>query len=416
MIPLLQRSLIRLTGLAFSLVLCLAAASPSLSAATPDNTLATLPFADVAERARGTQVRWYMYGGWAHVNDWVDTYVAGEMKKRYNIDLVRVPMDAGVFVNKLLNEKAAGKAVGNIDLLWINGENFKNAREAGLLFGPFADRLPNVKKFVDPASVSHDFGYPVDGYEAPYGRAQFVFEYDTAQVGTPPADLAALKAWIMENPGRFTYPQPPDFTGSAFIRQVLYAVTGGHGQYMAGWDPDLFAEKSPLLWKWLNDIEPYLWQKGRTYPKDSAFLDTLFSRGEVAFGMSYHPSHAQNKIIEGSYPDTARTFVLRDGSIFNTHFTAIPFNAPNKAGAVVLADFLISADAQLSKYRPDNWGDFPALDLERLPETERERFRAVDLGPATLGSDILGPLAVPEIPSAYLEALEQGWKANVLDR
>ena len=386
-----------------------------LAAQQTDTALLDTPFAHIEEKARGSQVRWYMFGGWAHVNTWVDAYVAGEMKTRYNIDLVRVPMDAGVFVNKLLNEKAAGKKTGNIDLLWINGENFKNSKEAGLLFGPFAQQLPNVQQVVDPDSVAFDFGYPVDGYEAPFGRAQFVFEYDTAQFGKPPKTVAALKEWIRANPGRFTYPQPPDFTGSAFIRQIFYAVTGGHEQYLSGWDPDLFARNAPLLWDWFNAIEPFLWQKGRTYPKDSAFLDTLFSRGEVAFGMSYHPAHAQNKILEGSYPKTVRTFVMEDGSIYNTHFTAIPFNSPNKAGAMVLANFLISVDAQLSKYRPDNWGDFSALDPNRLSPTDQKRFHAVDLGPATLGSDQLNPVAVPEIPSAYLEALEQGWKDHVLD-
>ncbi len=402
--------------IAFLAVLCaVLVLSGPLPAQPTDASLLAAPFAQIEEQARGSQVRWYMFGGWAHVNTWVDTYVAGEMKKRYDIELVRVPMDAGVFVNKLLNEKAAGKKVGTIDLLWINGENFKNAKEAGLLFGPFAHKLPTVSRVVDPDSVAFDFGYAVDGYESPYGRAQFVLEYDTATVGTPPKTVAALKEWIQANPGRFTYPQPPDFTGSAFVRQIFYAVTGGHEQYLAGWDADLFSRNAPKLWDWFRTIEPYLWQKGRTYPKDSAFLDTLFSRGEVAFGMSYHPAHAQNKIIEGSYPETIRTFVMEDGAIYNTHFTAIPFNSPNKSGAMVLADFLISVDAQLSKYSPDNWGDFPALDLNRLNPQDRKRFQAVDLGPATLGSEQLDPVAVPEIPSAYLEALEQGWKKHVLD-
>lgn len=386
-----------------------------LSAQPTDTALLSVPFGQIEQQARGSQVRWAMFGGWAHVNTWVDTYVAGEMKRRYAVELVRVPMDAGVFVNKLLTEKAAGKEKGSIDLLWINGENFKNAKQAGLLFGPFAQRLPNVQQFVDPDSVAFDFGYPVDGYEAPYGRAQFVFEYDSNRIGTPPTTVAGLKQWIQANPGRFTYPQPPDFTGSAFIRQVFYVLTGGHEQYLAGWDPDRFARNAPPLWNWLNDIEPFLWQKGRTYPKDSAVLDTLFSRGEVAFGMSYHPPHAQNKILEGSYPESVRTFVMEDGSIANTHFTAIPFNSPNKAGAMLLANFLISVEAQLSKYRPENWGDFPVLDPDRLTPDDRKRFLAVDLGPATLGANQLDPVAVPEIPSAYLQALEQGWKAHVLD-
>jgi putative spermidine/putrescine transport system substrate-binding protein len=381
-----------------------------------EHTLLKIPFTDIQHQARGSQVRFYMYGGWAHVNAWVDTYVAQEMKTRYDIDLKRVPMDAGVFINKLLNEKAAGKKKGTIDLLWINGENFKNARKADLLFGPFAGHLPHVKKYVDPESVTHDFGFPVDGYEAPYGRAQFVFEYDTARVDTVPRTIEDLKKWIKNNPGQFTYPQPPDFTGSAFIRHVLYAVTGGHEQYMAGWDAELYEKNTPMLWDWLNEITPFLWQKGQTYPKDSAFLDTLFARGEVALGMSYHPPHAQNMIMQGSYPDTVKTFFLDDGTIYNTHFTAIPFNAPNKAGAMVLADFLISVDAQLSKYHPDIWGDFPALDLDRLTSADRDRFEAVDLGPATLAPDRLAAVAVPEIPAAYLEALEQDWKTHVLDK
>ncbi len=388
---------------------------PALQAQADDADLLHTSFDHLKKKAHNTTVRWYMFGGWAHVNTWVDTYVAGEMEKRFKIRLVRVPMDAGVFVNKLLNEKAAGKQKGNIDLLWINGENFKNAKEAGLLFGPFAGNLPHVIKNVDPETMAFDFGYPVEGYEVPYGRAQFVFEYDEAHIPSPPDSFESLKNWILANPGRFTYPQPPDFTGSAFIRQVFYAVTGGHDQYMKGYDEALFNQKAPMLWKWLNDIEPHLWQKGQTYPKDSAGLDTLFSRGEVAFGMSYHPPHAQNKIIEGTYPKTVRTFVMKDGSIFNTHFTAIPFNAPNKAGAMILADFLISVDAQLSKYHPQTWGDFPALDIQRLTPGERQAFENTDLGEATLGSATLNPVAVPEIPAPYLEALEKGWKTHVLD-
>ncbi|MCF8107164.1 MAG: ABC transporter substrate-binding protein [Desulfohalobiaceae bacterium] len=400
-------------GIAF-LVLCFLVLFISVPAKAGQKSLLEKSFGKTEKEAKGTEVRWYMFGGWAHVNSWVDTYVAREMKKRHNIKLTRVPMDAGVFVNKLLNEKAAGREKGTIDLLWINGENFKNARQAGLLFGPFAGKLPNRRKYVDPGSVAFDFGYPVDGFEAPWGRAYFVFEYDTAVIGSPPETVAGLKAWIKAHPGRFTYPQPPDFTGSAFIRQIFYAVSGGHEQYMQGFDPDLFARQSPKLWAFLNEIEPWLWQKGRTYPKDSAHLDSLFSRGEVDFGMSYHPPHAQNKILEGVYPETVRTFVLEEGALSNTHYTAIPANAPNKAGAMVLADFLLSVEAQLSKYRPDKWGDFPVLDPARLSPEDWERFREVDLGPATLPPERLARAAVPEIPAEYLEALEQGWEEHVL--
>jgi putative spermidine/putrescine transport system substrate-binding protein len=235
-------------------------------------------------------------------------------------------------------------------------------------------------------------------------------------VADPPDTFAALLEWIKRHPGRFTYPQPPDFTGSAFIRQVFYAVTGGYQQYLEGFDETLFSEKAPALWSYLNEMKPFLWQEGRSYPQDVAALDTLFERGEVDFNMSYHQTHAQNKILNGMYRDTIRTFVMKDGSIFNTHFTAIPFNAPNKAGAMAAANFLLSFEAQYSKNKPENWGDFTVLDMKRLPPEQRRRFLELDLGEATVSLTDLEKYAVPEIPSRYLELLETGWEENVLRR
>ena len=370
-------------------------------------------FAEMVRQARGTEVKWFMWGGSTTINSWVDGYVAETMKERYGITVRRVPADAAVFVNKLLAEKQAGAGKGTMDLLWINGENFKNARENDLLYGPVTADLPNFA-LVDPASVEFDFGYPVKGYEAPYGRAQFVLEYDSAKVPNPPKNFTELKDWVKRNPGKFTYPKPPDFTGSAFIRQAFYAVTGGHQQYMAGFDKELYGRNSGPLWAYLNELKPYLWQQGRTYPKDIAALDSLFERGEVLINMSYHQASAQSKILQGRYKDTVRTFVMEDGSIYNTHFTAIPFNAPNRAGAMVLANFLLSPEAQLSKNDPANWGDFTALDLARLSGEERQRFEALDLGAATLPLAVLGRHAVPEIPSDYLEHLENDWEKLVL--
>lgn len=371
------------------------------------------PWNEVVEAAKGTTVRWYMFGGFTHVNKWVDTWVAAEMQARYDVTVERVPMDAGVFVNKLLTEQQAGSMRGSIDLLWINGENFKSLRQANALFGPYAERLPNFIAHVDQKLASTDFGFPVDGYETPFGQAQFVFEFDTARAD-PPESIADLTTWVRQHPGKFSYPQPPDFTGSAFLRQAFYALTGGYEQYMQGFDQELFDSNAPKLWAFLNDLKPYLWEAGRAYPKDSAALDTLFQRGEVDLGMSYHPLHAQSKILEGTYPRSVRTFVMDEGSLFNLHFTAIPFNAANTPGAMLLADFLLSPEAQLAKLQPQNWGDFPAIDLETLPSEMRVAFADVDLGPATLSAKVLATTAVPEIPTQYLEALETGWEEHVL--
>ena len=373
-------------------------------------------FDEVLKKAENTSVRFVMWGGSSSINKWVDTYVAGEVKKRYNITLVRVPADASVFVNKLLSEKKSGSVKGSMDLLWINGENFKNAKEKGLLWGPVADKLPNCVEFVDSATVQSDFGFPVNGFEVPYGRAQFVFEYDSAKVTDVPDSYVKLQEWVKKNPGKFTYPQPPDFTGSAFIRQVFYASTGGHKQYAGAFNKTVF-DKNKTAWiKYLSDISPYLWNKGKNYPKDIAALDTLFERGEVFINMSYHQADAQNRVLAGRYPVTVKTFVMKEGSIYNTHFTAIPFNSGNKEGAMVVANFLLSPEAQLSKNDPANWGDFTVLDLKKLSEENRKKFAALDLGRPTLPLDVLEKYAVPEVTSEYVEALEKEWENNFSNR
>ncbi|MDA3948359.1 MAG: ABC transporter substrate-binding protein [Spirochaeta sp.] len=368
---------------------------------------------DILAAARGSEVRMYMWGGSETVNGWIDGYVTTELAEEYGLELVRVPMDAAVFVNKLLTEKQARTERGTIDILWINGENFRNAREADLLTGPITDLLPNFTAYVDADSAAYDAGFPTDGYEAPWGRAQFNFDVDTARVPDPPRSFAELAEWVRENPGRFTYPQPPDFTGSAFVRQAFYALTGGYEQYQDRFDAELFERNAPVLWEYLNDIAPYLWQAGESYPRDLATLDSLFERGAVDFTMSFTQTSAATRIANGRYPESVRSLVFRDGSLYNTHFLAVPFNAPNVAGALVVINFLLSPEAQFAKNRLKNWGDFTVLALDRLSPEQQQQFTDLDLGAATVPLEELDATGVPEIPSEYWEALEDGWNAEV---
>jgi putative spermidine/putrescine transport system substrate-binding protein len=376
--------------------------------------LLKLDYEKIKMIAEGQSVNFYMWGGSDTINSWIDNFAADSIKESYGISLKRVPMDASVFVNKLLAEKQAGRKEGVIDLLWINAENFKNAKEAELLYGPFLDKLPNYKNFVDPVLAESDAGYPIEGFEAPYGRAQFNFEYDTAIISNPPDSYKKLTEWVKKNPNRFTYPQPPDFTGSAFLRQTFIALTGGAEQYKKGFDQTLFDKNAPVLWKYLNSIKPYLWQEGESYPKDLAALDTLFERGEVDLNMSFTQARASTRIAEGRYRKTVRTFLMNKASLYNTHFVAIPFNAPSKEAAMVLANFLMSPEAQYSKNVPDNWGDFTVLTVDKLDDKDKSLFNSLDLGDAALPFEEWDNNGIPEIPSAYIEAIEKGWEEHVL--
>jgi putative spermidine/putrescine transport system substrate-binding protein len=369
---------------------------------------------EILNEADGKTVNFYMFGGDRRINNWVDTFVADNLKEEYNIHVHRVPMGPDDYLNKLLGEKQIGRETGSIDLLWINGENFKIAKENELLFGPFAEKLPNFNKYIDKdsKSVTHDFGYPTEGYEAPYGKAQFTFIYDSAKTAEAPADFEALTAWIKNNPGKFTYAALPDFTSSAFVRHVIYNTCGDYEQFYNMDEAEFKSTIQPAV-EYLKEIEPYLWREGESYPATQAQLDNLYADGEVWMTMGYHPTKAAGEIEKGNFPESSRSFVIEEGTISNTHFLAIPFNAPQKEAALVAANFLLSFEAQYDKMIPANWGDFTVLDTEKLSEKQKNKFKNIDLGKATLPLEELEAHRVPEIPAKWVPIIEEIWSKEV---
>ena len=379
----------------------------------------SMSWSDVVDEAAGDRVYWYMWGGSDSINQFVQGYVADRLKSEYEIDLEMVPVtDASVYVSKVIGEKQARRDTGgSVDLVWINGENFRSMREAGLLFGPYSDLLPNMR-YVDATepTVANDFGYPVQGFESPYGSAQMVMIYDSQRVADPPTSVRDLVDWIQAHPGRFTYPAPPDFTGSAFVRHVFYSVAGGFQDLLGPFDNDLYTDVAERTWALLNELEPFLWRQGATYPETATRQQQLFANLEVDFDMSYNPGSAANLVSQGRYPESTRTFVFDEGTIGNTHYVAIPYNATNKAAAMVLANLLLDPAVQLEKALPEVWGDLPVVQMSLIPALWRDRFETVPRPESVLSSDELQSHRAPELQSPWLIAIEDGWIQNVLQK
>ena len=384
---------------------------------SPPSVAATMTWPEIEARAKGQTVDWFMWGGFPSTNAYVNGYLAPRVKELYGITLRQVPVkDIAEIVGKLLADKQAGKAAGGeVDLMWINGENFRTAKRHGLLYGPFAELLP-YQRLVDWSrpSTRNDFGEPVEGLESPWGSAQVVMIYDSKRTPAPPGTVGALLDWARRNPGRFTYPAPPDFTGSVFVRHVFYHAAGDVAVWQGPLDEKRFTTAADATYRLLKDLAPFLWREGRTYPENPVRLAQLLADGEVDFAISYHPAEASKMIRDGLYPETVRTFVFEEGTIANTHFVAIPFNAADKEGAMVVANFLISPEAQLRKADPAVWGDFPAIDIGRLEPSWQAKFAALPRGAATLPNDVLQRHQLPEPPSEILIRLEKGWDEHVL--
>lgn len=369
----------------------------------------------IENQAKGTEVRIFMWGGDENINRYMDDWVAPRLKEQYNISLVRTPMNAPDFLQKLMAEKKVGLQAGTMDIIWVNGENFKNAKDNGLLSVPFVQTLPNYQAYVDSQSdnVLYDFGTPVGGLEAPWGKVQFVYLYDSAKAPVPPRNFKELGQWIKENPGKFTYPDPADFTGNAFLRHLLYNNIGVKPLLAKGFDKSYVENNTQQMWDYLKDLKPYLWRKGETYPQSLSLLDQLFSQGEVWINMGYNEARAEALIKEGTFPKTTKSFVMEAGSIGNTHFLAIPYNSPNLSGAMVAINFLLSPDAQLAKLEPANWGDNTVLDRAKLPTKYKEKLDKLNRGASVLPAAELQKAMQPEVSPEYVAWIKEKWVSEV---
>ena len=365
----------------------------------------------VLDAAEGQTVYWHAWGGDPKINAFID-WVGEQAMARHGVTLEQVKLaDTSEAVARVLGEQQAGRTTGGaVDLIWINGENFLAMKRQGLLSGPFAEALPNwplVDVAGKPAVVT-DFTEPTEGRESPWAMAQLVFEYDSARLPEPPRDAAALLDWIKANPGRFTYPQPPDYLGATFLKQVLHATMADPALLQQPVDPETYAEVTAPLWAWLDAATPHLWREGRAYPQNEPALGQLLADGETLISFALNPGRASAVIAAGELPETVRTFVFEGGTIGNASFVAIPFNAAHEAGAKVVANLLLDPEVQARAQDPAVLGFQTVLDVAALPEADRARFDALELGAATLPPAELGE-ALLEPHASWMEAVTEDW-------
>ena len=367
----------------------------------------------IVAKAKEQTVYWNAWGGDERINAYI-AWAGERLWSDYGITLRHVKLsDTGEAVSRVLAEKTAGRLVdGSVDLIWINGENFAAMKQNNLLFGPFTDSLPNFKlvDFAGKPTTLVDFTVPVEGLEAPWGMAKINFVYDSARVQTPPQTIPRFLNWAKANPGRFTYPAPPNFIGSTFLKQVLIELTPDPAALQKPVPDDAAFEKATVpLWRYLEALHPHLWRGGKVFPASGTAQMQMLDDGEVDIAISFYPSDAASLAKNGRLPDSARIFVLEGGTIGNTHFVAIPYNARAKEGAMVLANFLMSPEAQARKQDTAVWGDQTVLDVAGLAADDKKRFDDLPEHPALLPPEALGPTLLEPHPS-WMTRIESEWQ------
>jgi putative thiamine transport system substrate-binding protein len=378
--------------------------------------LAVLPFTAAARaegewdaivaEARGQTVYFNAWAGSPQVNAFI-AWAGEELKARHGITLEHVKLtDTAEAVRRVRDEVKAGTE-GSADLIWINGENFRIMKGEQLLFGPFAEDLPNFA-LVDTdgkPTTRIDFAEATEGLESPWGMAQLTFFADGAKLATPPLSMMELLDLARNEPGRISYPAPPDFHGTTFVKQVLIETMANRAMLPMSIDKAEFTAAAEPMFAFLDMLHTYLWRKGEQFPPSQAQVKQMVADGELLVGLTFNPNEPANLVATGEMPPTSIAWQHRDGTIGNTHFVAIPVNARAKAAAQVTANFLLSPEAQARKADLKLWGDPTVLDMDKLSGEDRKLFA---------GGDVPGMVrdparTIPEPHGSWVPLIEAAW-------
>ncbi len=367
--------------------------------------LAHADWAQTEREAKGQTVYFNAWGGSETVNAYI-AWAAKEVKARHGVEVKHVKItDASEVVKRVQAEVKAGRQTGGtVDLMWVNGENFRSLKNSGLLYGPWAESLPSWGAVDLSKPVRSDFSVPTQGFESPWGTAQLTFMADRAKTPTPPRSVTEWLSFAQANPGRVSYPKPPEFHGTTFIKQLLIALTPDRAALQQPVSAANFASVTQPLWAYLDQLHPVQWRQGRAFPTSAAEMHRMLGDGELKLSLTFNPNEAANLIASKQLPSTVYSFGFASGTIGNVHFVAIPVNANARAGALVFANFLLSPEAQARKADLTIWGDGTVLDVAKLSPALQAVMQKT--APGALAERVP---TLPEPHASWVEALETEW-------
>ncbi len=359
------------------------------------------------ELAKGQTVYFNAWAGSETINAYI-AWAGGELSQRFGITLAHVKIaDAAEVVRRVRDEVRAGKQHGSVDMVWINGENFRAMKADHLLFGPFAESLPNFK-FVDveakPTTLV-DFAEPVEGFESPWGMAQLTFFGDGAKIAAAPGSMVELLDFAKANPGRVSYPAPPDFHGTTFLKQVLVETIADQAILSRPVTSGDFQQAASPAWGFVDLLHPHLWRSGKQFPQSQAQVTQMLADGELLMALTFNPNEPANLVASGELPVSTIAWQHRGGTIGNTHFLAIPINAQAKGAAQVVANFMLSPPAQARKADLKVWGDPTVLGMAKLAAGDAALF-----GRGVIAGGVKFPApAIPEPYGSWVPLIEAAW-------
>ncbi|STW07679.1 ABC transporter [Klebsiella grimontii] len=143
------------------------------------------------------------------------------------------------------------------------------------------------------------------------------------------------RCWLSPaaHPGSVTYPRPPDFTGTAFLEQLLLTLTPQPDALRQPPEEATFAAVTAPLWRYLDQLHPLLWRQGRDFPASPARMDAMLKSGTLRLSITFNPLHAQQKAGQRRAAERQLRLRLQRGDARQRPFCGDPGQCPVDGGS-----------------------------------------------------------------------------------
>ncbi len=277
-----------------------------------DEATSTNNWNQIEQQAEGQTVYFHAWGGSQEINRYLQ-WAGKKLQSEYGVTLKHVKVtDIAETTTRLLAEKAAGKNTeGSVDIVWINGENFRSMKESALLFGPFTQTLPNWQYVDKSLPIDVDFSEPTEGLEAPWGVGQLVFIHDQETLHNPPQSFSEMLSYAQAFPNRLSYPRPPEFHGTSFIKSLLIELTNNNPALAQPVSEDNFQDVTAPLWAYLDKFHKVAWRGGKQFPAGTSESIQLLDDGQLDLAITFNPNSVYSAQASGRLAETTKAYASR---------------------------------------------------------------------------------------------------------
>jgi len=337
--------------------------------------------------------------GDTNVTDWWTNVLKPQFEAAnpgYSLNVVITRADGG---NEVVAQRVVAAKKANADpkvdyFEEFDPRNVPGSAEGGAFMALDESKIPNLALTSKAARETP--------YILPYRGSQVLLAYDSAKITAAPKTWPDLVTWIKANPGQFIYGRPDK--GGSGKNLVVRAIHEANGR-----DPSLFTvnnfnaddakKRLAPAWAILNDLQPYLYDKG-AYPAGNNPTLQLYASGTVAMVSAWSDMALQG-VAQGVLPPTTKLVQLTDlGFCGGYAWSSIPSTTTKTDGVFKLANFMLTPEIQAKMIT--DFGAFPGIEWKHVSPDLAEKYK-----------DIIAS-SVPSFPDGdWTTALNDGWYANV---